>query len=132
MKLKRLLRFYFAAEGLNETLDELIYACALSAIEGSKPCNYYAEKACSLVAAKGELCGLYGYLDDVVSGFTAEDIRSLKSYAFCRCPNDLNAGERRELHRAAVKFSRRIVNFPPRFSTARRIIGEYYCLLRPG
>lgn len=132
MKLKRLLRFYFAAEGLNQTLDKLIYACALSAMEGSKPCGYYAEKACSLVAAKEELCGLYSYLDGIFSTVTEKDVRALKSYAFCCCANRLDESERRELHRATVKFSRRIVNFPPRFINACRIIGEYYCLLRLG
>lgn len=129
MNVKRLLRFYFSADKLNSSLDNLItyYACG-SGINGEDG-EACAEKILSLISAKRNLSLLWGYLNGVMQAFGEEDRRLLLTYAYIRCGiSSLKEEDRKNLRRVTVRFSRR-ANNAERFSEGIRLVNSYYALL---
>ncbi|MBD5632415.1 MAG: hypothetical protein HDP34_04220 [Clostridia bacterium] len=127
-KCKRILRFYFFAEKLNDALDNLIYKHA-TAFDGYHDGTYYAEKICELIGAKRELSELWQYLDGIMEKFTKGERAVLRFYGSMRCGiKKLSEENRREVKRVTVKFSRR-AKLPERFNGALKIVADYYCLL---
>lgn len=128
MKVKRVLRFYFSADGLEKAFDNLIMS---NACKSAQPYSgeRYVEKICALIEEKGELNELWRYLDGVISGIAAEDRCALESYALMRFGiKRLDEEKRREIKRAAMKFTRRARRLES-FDKALRIINKYYSLL---
>ena len=129
MKSKRILRFYFKADELERALDNLIFMCACRSADCSKSADYYAKKILKLVAAKGELSGLWRYLDGVVSALKEGERETLKEYSLMRCGiARLDEPRRREIKSAVVKFVRH-ARALERFEEGLRLVGEFYCLI---
>lgn len=127
-KCKRILRFYFFADGLNRALDNLIYKHA-TASDGYHDGAYYADKICGLICAKRELSELWQYLDGVMETFTKGERAVLRFYGSTRCGiKKLSEENRREIKRVTVKFTRR-AKLPERFNGALKLVADYYCLL---
>lgn len=128
MKVKRVLRFYFFAEGLERTLDKLIMktACAPDAdAEGG------AERILKLIDEKRELSKLWSYLDGILSGFTEAERGALKSYAALRCGlKRLDDDGRKSLRRAVMKFTRRARRIES-FRAGLQLVSGYYCIICP-
>lgn len=129
MKIKRILRFYFRAEGLNAVLDGLAGKVACDSRGGEA--EMYAEKLIALIDAKTKLQSLWAYLDGVAERMTEEEMRRLKRYAelrrgIRRLPDE----ERRAIKRAAVKFVRH-ARVLEDFASALEIMDVYYALLPP-
>ena len=122
VKIKILLRFYFSAGSLNRALDNLILHLALAAGQDAyRGCGEYFDRITKLISDKSELSVLWAELDGVISGMTERDRAALSLYGGAR--GGIAEGWKREVHRAAVKFSRR----------AGRLLavrGGYYQLLR--
>ncbi len=132
MKSKRLLNFYFKAESLNRTLDNLITKYALASVDFTRGCEYYAQKICSLIYAKRKLGELWRYLDGVICKFTDEEKRVLRFYGGLRGGTSrLSADKKRVIKRVAVKFARRARNIQS-YAEGTAIAGEYYSLLSAG
>ena len=104
MKVKILLKFYFNAAVLNERLDRLITYNACKSAEGL---NF--EKITALIEDKSKLCNLMNYLDGKLERLTEADKRTLEIYANLRIGiRNLKDGERREIKRAVMKFTRKL------------------------
>ena len=128
MKVKRVLRFYFSADSLETAFDNLIMNNACKSVQPYSG-EIIAEKIFALIEEKEELSRLYSYLDGVISGITVEDRCALESYALMRCGiKRLDEEKRREIKRAAMKFTRRARRLES-FVWALRIINKYYSLL---
>lgn len=129
MKTKRLLRFYFSAETVDRALNNLITAAGCSS--GNAPGNglHYAEKMLQLIDAKRELGFLWNYLDGVMKSLGESDRLILKKYGLSKSGlSKSGEGERREIRRAAIKFTRHARGIA-RFSATVELIGEYYALM---
>lgn len=127
MEVKRLLRFYFFADGLDRTLDGLIMKCACDFCGDGEAA---AEKICGLIEKKRALAGLWDYLDKIASGLSEGERGALKYYARLRrglrsLPDEI----KKAVDSAVAKFKRR-ANRLNCFSAERKLLGEYYCLLR--
>lgn len=125
---KKLLKFYFRADRLNDALDNLILRSACSSALGGRPAMYYAERLCMLVEVKGKLAELWGYLDGVMSDFCVEDRAILQGYAlgkggYSRLPRD----RANVVRRVVVRFMRRAWNIGS-YSAAVRLVSEYFAL----
>lgn len=113
MKEKRLLRFYFGVDSLEETLNNLITRTAFASMGGGA--EKYAGKISALLGVKEELSALWGYLDGVIGGLPAGEADVLRSYASMRGGlKGAAEDEAKNIKRVLIKFVRR----------ARRI-GEY-------
>lgn len=125
---KRVLRFYFSAECLNGALDNLILKEALrSESDLGEAC---AQRILKLIEAKCGLSLLWGYLNGVMQGFSAEDVAVLKGYAHLRCGiGRLAENERRITRRVSVRFFRRAKRLES-FKEGLRLVNVYYALLR--
>lgn len=129
IKSKRLLRFYFNADGLECALDNLITTYACRSADCAKGGEYCAERIISLIEAKKTLSALWGYLDGVVSAFKTDELETLKYYALLRCGiRRLDAARQREVKRVLIKFVRH-VRALDRFAEGVRLVGDYYCLI---
>lgn len=130
MKIKRLLKFYYFADSLNSALDGAVYrlavACGRDLYNG---CEYYAEKMAELVEVKGKFGGLWARLDCVLGAMTEADNRALKRYAAMR--EGGTEEERKQIHRAVVKFSRRASNLLSKVDSEYRLVCAYYSLIYP-
>ncbi|MBO5328237.1 MAG: hypothetical protein J6B04_03605 [Clostridia bacterium] len=128
MKVKRVLKFYFCADRLEVRLNNLILKRALS----SK--NSYNAEACAddlikLIEAKRELSNLYAFLNGVLKNFSCEEVKVLKFYAAMRKGlSTVSEPVKRQIRRVTVKFTRKCNSVELRFSTALKLVGEYYCL----
>ena len=128
MKVKRLIKFYFSAESLNKTLDNLIATVALKSDEWVGNGEKCAEKICGLISAKDRLQELWAYLDGVMEKLTLRDRDVLRLYGGLRVGiKRFPVDEAREIRRAAVKFSRHAVNVG-RFTEGVRLVNSYYCI----
>lgn len=128
MKSKRLLRFYFGAEGLEGALDNLILKRALgSAGRDGEGC---AEEILALISAKDSLAGLWGYLDKVIKGLGGEVEATLFKYASMRTGLSLSDGEEvKRIKRCLMKFTRRARAIGS-FSEGVKLVNFYYALIR--
>lgn len=129
MIIKRLLKFYFAADDLEYALNRLINAHALRSMDCGE-CGEIIDKIISLTDDKYRLSVLWNALDGVMEKLTGKDAETLKSYAFMRGgTNRLEEGERREIHRAVVKFSRRAKIAIERTRSQYNVLCRYYNLM---
>ncbi len=129
MKSKRLLRFYFSAEGVDRALNNLITAAGCASFYAPGKGVYYAEKMLRLIEVKSELGLLWNYLDGILKEFSDVERQTLKRYGELRCGfSKLGDEDRRGIRRAAVKFARHARGIE-RFSAAVELVGEYYSLM---
>lgn len=129
IKSKRLLRFYFNADGLESALDNLIITYACRSADCAKGGEYCAERILTLIEAKKTLSSLWGYLDGVISAFKQDELATLKYYALSRYGiKRLDGEKQREIKRVLIKFTRHVRSLD-RFAEGVRLIGEYYCLI---
>jgi len=128
--LKRVLRFYFAAEALNSTLDKIIYSsAALSYKSGCTGADDF-ERVAKLVETKGLLSDFWARLNYVMERMAEMDVAALKRYASLRVgTRRLPEGEQRELHRAVTKFGRRAEGVLERSEEQLKCVMAYYCLI---
>ena len=134
---KRLLKFYFCADGLNGAMDSLIIRFATSSADCAKSCEYYADKISRVIQAKTALGELWAYLDSVLSSVTEEDRRVLKAYSErgtrSRAAKSVAEGEKcaqdKAVHRSLMKFSRRVRGRLDRFAEQVKVLQEYYCFV---
>lgn len=130
MKIKILLRFYFSAGSLNDALDRLITHLAVSSgLDIYGGCAAYAECIFGIVEVKQKLSELWGRLDGVLQKMTERDRRTLRRYAALR--TGVKGEEKREIHRAAVKFARRAGGLVSGGGEFYRILCAYRCLISP-
>lgn len=126
---KRLLRFYFNSDGLEAALNNLILNTAYRSADVTKGGEFYAERIIALVEAKKRLGELWQYIDGVISSMNGNEIQTLKRYALMRSGiGKLNDGERREIKRSTIKFTRHMRSLE-RFKEGVRLVSEYYCLI---
>ncbi len=126
MKVKRLLKFYFCADGLDGALNNLIMRRALN-LECSALAA--AEGICDLLEEKSELSRLWGYMNRVMAGMPRGEAETLKSYALLRTGfSRLTEDMRKEYKRVTVKYFRRARNVV-RYEKAIELINKYYCLI---
>lgn len=130
MKIKKLLRFYFFQQSLNDVLDGIILhiACA-SGQDFYRGGLDFADKIISLIEVKGELADLWQRLNSVICKLSERDIETLKRYAALRVGP--HGEDKREIHRAAVKFTRRAGGIISDNSRVGKILGAYSCMIRP-
>lgn len=107
--LKKLLRFYYSAEGVNDALDGVISRLAFSSWRDPYGGEHSFDEVSRVVEIKAELSGLWAELNGVISAMTERDRQSLERYARLKTGiGALGEGERKELHRVLVKFTRRL------------------------
>ena len=129
MKAKRLLKFYFSAGNLDSVLNAAITQTALAAgRDGYGNCEEYADKMCSLIYTKSRLAQVWARLDGIISAMTERDKCTLKLYAAMR--RGPEESERKELHRAVVKFMRRAGGILAD-NKVYALLGAYCCLINP-
>ena len=129
MNLKRYLKFYFGADSLNRALDDRIYAMAIRSADCVMGGEGAVDVILRLISVKDELSALWASLDGVMSGLEERDRRALERYAGLRCGiRTLGDGDRKELHRAAVKFTRRCVQLKDKLERGRGIVAAYCAL----
>lgn len=132
MKSKQIIRFYFSAGDINKALDNLILDKALKSANYEKSGEFYAEQIAEIIAAKGELSLLWGYLDGVIKNFTKKERSVLKFYGGLRVGAlKFEPEVFREIRRVLMKFRRHAVNLE-RFGEGVRLVREYYCLFKSG
>ncbi len=130
MKIKNLLRFYFSAGSLNCALDNIIVRLALdSGLDIYKGCEAYAGRISEIVGVKQKLSELWWRLDGILRNMTERDRATLKRYAALR--TGVRGGDRREIHRAAVKFARRAGGLLSGVEELYRVLCAYRCLISP-
>ena len=129
MKSKRILKFYFNAEGLNRSLDRIILNCACSSYDYIGGGERYAQRISELIGVKSKLSVFYAYLDGVLGGLKEEERQELCYYANLRIGIKRLPDERRRgIKRSVMKFVRhaRLID---RFSEEVKLVYEYYCLI---
>ena len=129
MKTKDILKFYFFAEKIDAAFENLILKRACS---GAGRGGYSdALNICGLLEEKSVLCTFRAYLDGVICGLPAADVRVLRGYAALRCGISLLSEDgRRAVKRAVLKFKRRARRLAS-FGGAMRIAVKYICLACP-
>lgn len=130
MKIKFLLRFYFSAGSLNDALDKIITHLAVSSgLDIYGGCARYAERIFDIVETKRKLSCLWERLDGVLQKMTERDRQTLKNYAALR--TGVKGEEKREIHRAAVKFARRAGGLLSGGDDGYKALSAYRCLISP-
>lgn len=130
VKIKSLMRFYFSAGSLNRALDNIITRLALSSGQDTfAGCEEYFDKICKVLEDKRSLSELWARLDGVLCNMTERDRATLKFYAAAR--GGVKGEEKREIHRAAVKFARRADSLLKSCSELYSIMCTYRCLISP-
>ena len=128
MKIKKLLRFYYSAGSLNGALDNIIMRTALTAGGDTySGCAAYADKIADVVEAKAKLADLWARLNAVLGAMTDRDKLTLIRYAALR--TGVDGEEKREIHRAVVKFTRRALHILNGAEEEYAILCAYWCLL---
>ena len=131
MLVKRLLRFYRSAEKLNGYLDALIEHVAVqSGLDTFSRAEKYVERLVALTADKEKLGNLWARLNSVMEGLTDADRVTLYKYADSRV-KPANEADRRETHRAVVKFTRRAFGILSGGQEAIKLVNRYYSLMFP-
>ncbi len=126
---KKLLKFYYRADRLNDALDNLIMRAAYSSACSEGGGERCALRIIALIGAKGNLGGLWNYLNSVMATFGADDKRVLKSYAFsARGYSSLPPERAKAVRRVVVRFMRRAKNLP-RHAEAVKLVLRYFELL---
>lgn len=129
MKSKQILRFYFYADSLNRTLDNLIEKNALASADYTRGGEYYSEKICELIRCKQRLSALWSYLNGVIAEFSEKDKNVLRFYGAMRGGlKKLTQDSKRELKRVTVKFARH-ARAIDRYADAVKLVKKYYCTL---
>lgn len=128
--LKKILRFYYSAGSLNDALDMIIERVALNSWkDGEGECFC---KVSAVIEVKGELKDFWARLDKVMTSLKEGDLNTLKRYARMRRGiSKLSVGDRREIHRALVKFGRRAQKLLENSDRAIKCVYAYYALIRP-
>ncbi len=130
MNVKKLLKFYFGAEGLNAAMDRAILNVAVRSADVVMGGERSAERIGRIISAKAELSSLWQSLDGVISRMPACDVDALRGYAALRRGvRSLDEGARKVIHRSVMKFSRRSAPLHGRFCAAERILDAYYALV---
>ncbi len=134
VQLKKLLRFYFGAERLNAALDGIVMQLAVkSGRDLYSGGERYFERISKILSVKTSLRELWGRLDAVIADMTERDRLTLCAYASARAGTArLKEGERREIHRAITKFSRRAEGIVSGCGNVYPLICEYYCFMCAG
>lgn len=128
MKIKRLLLFYFSAGSLDRALDNIITRLALSAGQDVYAgCEVYFERIVKVTEDKRKLSELWARLDGVLSNMTERDRAALKAYAAAR--TGVKGDEKKEIHRAAVKFARRADGILKGGGEPYSVLCAYRCLI---
>ena len=128
VKIKSLMRFYFSAGSLNRALDNIITRLALSSGQDVYAgCEEYFDKIVKVLSDKRSLGELWARLDGVMSNMTERDRAALKFYAAARC--GVKGDEKKEIHRAAVKFARRAAGLLRSCSELFSVLRTYRCLI---
>ena len=126
MRAKRILRFYFSAEGIERHIDELILkrACDFGG-EGAD----IAEEICGLIGEKLALSGLWKYLDEVILKLTEDERNYLMYYAYLREGLKSQTTDVYRITRSTVtKFTRRARRLSS-FFEAYRLVDKYYYIM---
>ena len=132
MKSKRLMKFYFCADRLNEAMDRLILAAACGSANSIYNCEESADRVVALIEAKYALSGLWSYLDGVMKGFCGEDKAVLYGYAFSRGGWARLGRERgNAIRKFVVRFMRR-AKYLERYEEAVRVLDRFYALVGRG
>lgn len=132
MKSKRLMKFYFCADRLNEAMDRLILAAACGSANSIYNCEESADRVVALIEAKYMLSGLWSYLDGVMKGFCGEDKAVLYGYAFSRGGWARLGRERgNAIRKVVVRFMRR-AKYLERYEEAVRVLDRFYALVGRG
>jgi hypothetical protein len=130
LKVKKILRFYFCADKLNSSLDNLIERFALCSFESDRECMYYANKILKLIEVKTNLSLVWGYLNGILQKFDEEETGWLIYYSNLRCGlTHFDCQKYNNVHRVLVKFSRRAANVDLLFEEGLKLIDCYYALL---
>lgn len=129
MKVKRLLKFYFRADAIDNALDNIIYKKAMSSVDYYLDGEEVANEVAKIINYKILLCDLWAYLDGAIKTFDAGDVGVLERYANMRCGiYRLCEIERKRVRRVVVRFTRRIALRLARHSDAVKLVDTYYCL----
>lgn len=129
MKIKQLMRFYFSSGSLDRALDSIVTRLALySGRDVYVGCEEYFDRICKVLDDKRSLSELWARLDGVLGGMTEKDRATLKLYAAAR--TGVKDEEKREIHRAAVKFARRAGGLLKN-GKLYSVLCTYRCLLSP-
>ncbi len=104
MKIKILLRFYFAVDKVEEHIDRLVIKNAYDPSAEALPT---AEKIAVLIEQKQLLGRLWAYLDNIMTGLSVTERNILEYYGFLRSGlKALGAEEVKAVRRVVMKFIR--------------------------
>ncbi len=104
MKIKFLLRFYFAVDKVEEHIDRLVIKYAYDPSAEALPT---AEKIAVLIEQKQLLGRLWAYLDNIMTGLSVSERNILEYYGFLRSGlKALGAEEVKAVRRVVMKFIR--------------------------
>lgn len=130
MKIKQLMAFYFLAGSLNKMLDGIIERLAVSSGQDVYAgCEVYFDRIVKVTEDKRRLSLLWARLDGVLSKMTERDRETLKRYGAAR--TGVKEEERKEIHRAAVKFARRAGGLLKGGGELYAVLCAYRCLISP-
>lgn len=133
LNVKRLLKFYFCADSLNDALDRTIMFTAVKSGGYADGGEEFAEKILRIISVKGKLSELWRDMDRVISCMTDRDRRTLEGYAYLKGGTSAISSESaREMHRAVMKFSRRSLPFRERLEEGQKLVGAFAALLASG
>ena len=121
--------FYFLAGSLNKMLDGIIERLAVSSGQDVYAgCEVYFDRIVKVTEDKRRLSELWARLDGVLSKMTERDRETLKRYGAAR--TGVKEEERKEIHRAAVKFARRAGGLL-KGGELYAVMCAYRCLISP-
>lgn len=122
--------FYFSAGSLNKMLDGIIERLAVSSGQDVYAgCEVYFDRIVKVTEDKRRLSELWARLDGVLSKMTERDRETLKRYGAAR--TGVKKEERKEIHRAAVKFARRAGGLLKGGGELYAVLCAYRCLISP-
>lgn len=128
---KKILRFYFSADNLNDAMNNLIDKYAYGSVDNTHGCEYYADKVIELINKKDKLSLLWGYINGVMQGFSDYDASVLLAYSSMRVGiSKLSKDVQKEIRRVVIRFSRKAERGIARFDDAVRIVNEYYHIMK--
>ena len=126
MKAKRILKFYFSAEGIERHIDELIL---------KRACNFggetddTAEEICELIGEKLKLARLWKYLDGVMVKLSEDEKKYLMYYAYLRQGLKSQPPELYRIMRSTIaKFTRHARRLESFFEESMLVDKYYYVM----
>ena len=127
MTSKKLLKFYFGAQRLNDAMDELLLRAACASATGGDA-ELCARQLCELIGCKCRLAELSSYLDGVMRRFGGGDRQVLLDYSRMRCGlSKLSADRKNEVRRVVVRFMRGARSLG-RYAEALAVLNKYFVL----